>query len=151
MKKQLLLLSATFVAAGTMLAAPVVPEGFIRSERTAPRQERVEAPARAEGETPFMYYTYAEDAKDAYSLKNTKRYVYLMFEIPADDAAQLAGSKITGIRYTAGTSDRDKSLIRRVEAFATEDITKLPEFTSSLTNVTEFSTTDIALETPLEI
>lgn len=151
MKKQLLLLSATFVAAGTMLAAPVVSEGFIRSERTAPRPERVEAPERAEGETPFMYYTYAEDAKDAYSLKNTKRYVYLMFEIPADDAAQLAGSKITGIRYTAGTSDRDKSLIRRVEAFATEDITKLPEFTSSLTNVTEFSTTDIALETPLEI
>lgn len=151
MKKQLLLLSATFVAAGTMLAAPVVPEGFIRSERTAPRPERVEAPARAEGETPFMYFTYAGDVQNAYSLKSKPKYVYLMFEIPQSDAAQIAGCKITGVRYTAGTSEGGNSLVKKIEVFATDDLTKLPEFTSSYTNITEFSTSDVTLDTPYEI
>lgn len=151
MKKQLLLLSATFVAAGTMLAAPVVPEGFIRSERTAPHYERVDAPSRAEGETPFMYYTYAEDVQNAYSLNGSPKYVYLMFEIPQTDASQIAGSQITGVRYTAGTSDGGTSLIKKIEVFVTDDLTKLPEFTSSYTNTTEFSTTEVTLDTPYEI
>lgn len=151
MKKQLLLLSATFVAAGTMLAAPVVPEGFIRSERMAPRQERVEAPARAEGETPFMYFTYAGDVQNAYALNSKPKYVYLMFEIPQSDAAQIAGCKITGVRYTAGTSEGGNSLVKKIEVFATDDLTKLPEFTTAYANLTEFSTTDVTLDTPYEV
>lgn len=151
MKKQLLLLSATFVAAGTMLAAPVVPEGFIRSERTAPRQERVEAPARAEGETPFMYFTYAGDVQTAYALESSPKYVYLMFEIPQSDAAKISGSKITGVRFTGGTSQGGNNRVKKIEVFATDDLTKLPEFTSSNTNTTQFSTTDVKLDTPYEI
>lgn len=151
MKKPLLLIGATVIAAGSIAAAPVLPEGLVRSDRTAPRQTRVEAPAREEGETPFMYFTYADEVQNAYALNNNQTYVVMMFEIPQQDAEQIAGCKITGVRYTAGTSDQNKSLIKKVEAFATDDISVLPEFNSSYTNITEFSTTDIAFKTPYEI
>lgn len=156
MKKPLLLVSATAMMAGTMLAAPQQTVTFSKSSAMAPKTTSFKAPAKAEGEDPFIVYTKAEEVKTAYSLNNVPNnsIVYMAFEMSVDDQAPFIGNKISAINVMAGApaSGNGAFPISKVQTFVTDNLAELPTNKTAGTISTEpYSVTSIPMSEPYTI
>lgn len=154
MKKQLLFASSLIFAVGSIFAGSINIGPSVKAQK--PANDRQLVRTAEEGQEGFINFGYAEAVSSAYSLNNvsTGNVIYLAFEIPVADQAELIGAKITGINITTGSSDAGTNKITTVNAFVTDDISsRIP--TSKLTKGTLSSTAYgenyVALNNPVEI
>jgi len=166
MKKSLLLLSALVltsgVSFGTLKNAPTgavkqlqLPPNMIQGHFTVPKGEIKPAKVRTNAaEDITISFGYAGDAVDAIQFSDVEggSYVYFAFEIPANDAATFAGSKITGINITSGIDNYRMNPVTDVDVFVTEDINSLPTNMQAATiNSIGLQSKLVTLDNPFEI
>ena len=149
MKKQLLFASSLIFAVGSIFAGSINIGPSVKAQKPANDRQLV----RTEG---FINFGYAEDVASAYALNgvSTGNVIYLAFEIPVADQAELIGAQITRINITAGTSDAGTNKITTVNAFVTDDISgRIPtsKMTKGTLSSTEFGENYVALNNPVEI
>lgn len=153
MKKKVLLMLAAlsgmsaFAFNGSPVSLEKAPFGPTRSEMT-------KAPAFAEGESPYVDFTYADEVYTAYSLNGiSSGYIYLAFEFTKEDQAAYKGAKIIGMTVTTGTNASNQANpITRAQAFVTDDISVYPEkMTAATFSSNPFSDNYVELSEPVEI
>ncbi|MGM9815521.1 MAG: hypothetical protein ACI304_00500 [Lepagella sp.] len=154
MKKQLLFASSLIFAVGSIFAGSINIGPSVKAQK--PANDRQLVRAAEEGQEGFINFGYAEDVATAYALNGLSagNVIYLAFEIPVSDQAELIGAQITGINITAGTSDAGPNKITTVNAFVTDDISgRIPtsKMTKGTLSSTEFGENYVALSTPVEI
>lgn len=151
MRKSLLLFSGVFMSAICMTAA-IAPQTFSQagsagqdlklSEVSTLNETPVKLPAKADAEVPTIKLGYAEDPYKALHLNGvqTGQYIYLMFEIPAEDLAAYDGCEISSMNIYSPTQSSGSNKIRKIEIFVTDS-----PFTSlGSTNKAWFPTTGMS-------
>ncbi len=154
MKKQLLFASSLIFAVGSILAGSINIGPSVKAQK--PANDRQLVRAAEEGQEGFINFGYAEDVSSAYSLNgvSTGNLIYLAFEIPVADQADLIGAQITGLNITTGSSDAGTNKITTVNAFVTDDISgRIPssKMTKGTLGSDPYTEYYVALNNPVEI
>lgn len=152
MKKSLLLLAASTMTCGSALAAPFVSSIFEKAPIGPVEKNVIKAPAFAEGETPYINFTYADDIENAYALNDIKSgYVYVAFQIPVADQAPYIGNKITGMNVIMGATNQGNNRVSKIYGFVTDDLSTVPATTEASVSTSAYSSNSFNLDTPFEI
>ncbi|MGN0236802.1 MAG: CARDB domain-containing protein [Lepagella sp.] len=154
MKKQLLFASSLILAVGSIFAGSINIGPAVKAQK--PANDRQLVRSSEEAQEGFINFGYAEAVSSAYSLNGVSsgNVIYLAFEIPVADQADLIGAQITGLNITTGSSDAGTNKITTVNAFVTDDISdRIPTalMTKGTLGTDSYTEYYVALNNPIEI